>query len=95
MSTGVGNRKVGTLWHRVSGERKDKKWVRFGISTHIWVSGVARVLRRARVSTAWLAVLCWSGVNVAEEGRSKQPLKAKHIVISSHVEHCLTFPQGG
>ena len=26
---------------------------------------------------------------------SKQPLKAKHIVISSHVEHCLTFPQGG
>ena len=91
MSTGVGNRKVGTLWHRVSRRRREdkKKWVRFGISTHIWVSGVARV------STAWLAVLCWSGVNVAEEGRSKQPLKAKHIVISSHVEHCLTFPQGG
>ena len=45
MSTGVGNRKVGTLWHRVSRRRREdkKKWVRFGISTHIWVSGVARV----------------------------------------------------
>ena len=35
---------------------------------------------------------CW----IEEEQQlSKQPLKAKHIVISSHVEHCLTFPQGG
>ena len=49
MSTGVGNRKVGTLWHRVSRRRReDKKWVRFGISTHIWVSGVARVHAAAR-----------------------------------------------
>ena len=71
------------------------------ICTNIW----HQVLPDALVSSRVFGL----GVNVAfrtkGEGcmldrrgaaaQSKQPLKAKHIVISSHVEHCLTFPQGG
>ena len=66
----------------------------FAVTNEYLVSGVVCTLSLTHSDVAREL-----GVNVAkaeaEEEEVAGALKAKHIVISSHVEHCLTFPQGG
>ena len=70
------------------------------ICTNIWHQVLPDGLASSRVFGVGVNVAfrrAKAACRIEEEHQlsSKQPLKAKHIVISSHVEHCLTFPQGG